>query len=103
MNPYIENEKNLPKDVVNNCRAYASLIEELEAIVYYIQREKNDDTTTDTDDNVSNLVEIFHHNSKEEKEHAAMLLEWIRRNDESGEWTDALQTFLFTVGKIKGR
>ncbi len=34
------------------------------------------------------------HNRDEEKEHAAMTLEWLRRND--AKWDEVLRTYLFT-------
>jgi len=54
-------------------RAIVSLQEELEAIDWYQQRA---DATRDPE-----LRRILEHNRDEEKEHASMLLEWIRRND----------------------
>ena len=40
------------------------------------------------------LKAILAHNRDEEKEHAAMLLEWIRRND--GAFEKELKDYLFT-------
>ena len=37
-------------------------------------------------------------NTNEEKEHAAMILEWIRRNDTA--MAEELKTYLFTSGKV---
>jgi uncharacterized protein len=54
-------------------RAVVSLMEELEASDWYAQRL---DATQDAE-----LRAILAHNGNEEKEHAAMLLEWIRRRD----------------------
>ncbi|HET8540846.1 MAG TPA: ferritin [Anaeromyxobacter sp.] len=54
-------------------RAIVSLQEELEAIDWYQQRI---DATEDPE-----LREILAHNRDEEKEHATMLLEWLRRRD----------------------
>ena len=54
-------------------RALTSLMEELEAVDWYQQRI---DLIEDAD-----LKDILEHNRDEEKEHAVMLLEWIRRND----------------------
>lgn len=54
-------------------RAYTSLQEELEAVDWYQQRI---DVIEDHE-----LKEILEHNRDEEKEHAVMILEWIRRND----------------------
>ena len=54
-------------------KARQSLIEELEAINWYETRiEEADD---------DKLKEILEHNRDEEKEHVAMLVEWIRKND----------------------
>ncbi|MEX0709442.1 MAG: encapsulin-associated ferritin-like protein [Woeseia sp.] len=54
-------------------RAITSLMEELEAVDWYNQRV---DACKDKE-----LAEILVHNRDEEKEHAAMVLEWIRRRD----------------------
>ena len=67
-------------------RAITSLMEELEAVDWYNQRV---DACKDTD-----LKEILAHNRDEEKEHAAMILEWIRRNDLS--FDKELKDYLFT-------
>jgi ferritin-like protein len=71
-------------------RALNSLIEELEAVDWYQQRVD----ATENDE----LRDILAHNRDEEKEHAAMILEWIRRNDEA--MAEELKTYLFTEGKI---
>ena len=55
-------------------RAIVSLMEELEAIDWYQQRA---DACKDPE-----LRAILAHNRDEEKEHAAMVLEWIRRRDD---------------------
>ncbi|MGA7296965.1 MAG: ferritin-like domain-containing protein [Rhodanobacteraceae bacterium] len=67
-------------------RAVVSLMEELEAIDWYNQRI---DACKD-----KALKAILAHNRDEEKEHAAMVLEWIRRRDDKldGE----LKDYLFT-------
>ena len=54
-------------------RAIVSLMEELEAVDWYNQRA---DACKDPE-----LKAILEHNRDEEKEHAAMVLEWIRRRD----------------------
>ena len=54
-------------------RAITSLMEELEAVDWYNQRV---DGCKDKE-----LKAILAHNRDEEKEHAAMVLEWIRRQD----------------------
>jgi ferritin-like protein len=74
-------------------RAIASLIEELEAVDWYQQRAdacKNNE-----------LKAILAHNRDEEKEHAAMLLEWIRRSDPS--FCKELKDYLFTEKTIAHR
>ncbi len=55
-------------------RAIDSIKEELEAVDWYNQRA---DATNDEE-----LKRILVHNANEEKEHAAMLIEWLRKNDE---------------------
>ena len=71
-------------------RAITSLIEELEAVDWYQQRV---DVIEDDE-----LKDILAHNRDEEKEHVAMILEWIRRNDEA--MAEELETYLFQKGKI---
>jgi uncharacterized protein len=71
-------------------RAIASLIEELEAIDWYNQRA---DACKETE-----LKAILLHNRDEEKEHAAMVLEWIRRNDPA--FAAELKDYLFTEKPI---
>jgi uncharacterized protein len=74
-------------------RAITSLMEELEAIDWYGQRV---DATGD-----AALREILAHNPAEEQEHAAMVLEWIRRHDPG--FDRHLREYLFTEGSIVGR
>jgi ferritin-like protein len=76
----------LSDETRNMHRAIASLIEELEAVDWYQQRA---DACTDP-----TLKAILAHNRDEEKEHAAMLLEWIRRKDAS--FSKELKDYLFT-------
>ncbi len=71
-------------------RAIHSLMEELEAMDWYSQRM---DVTDDEE-----LKRVLGHHADEEKEHAAMLLEWIRRRDP--EWDKYLRTYLFTSGDL---
>jgi uncharacterized protein len=54
-------------------RARTSLTEELDAIDWYQQRIS---ASKDPE-----LRRILEHNRDEEKEHAAMLMEWIRKHD----------------------
>lgn len=74
----------------NMHRALTSLIEELEAIDWYQQRV---DVCDDED-----LKKILAHNRDEEKEHASMILEWIRRQDKAFE--HELKDYLFKDGEI---
>jgi uncharacterized protein len=63
----------LKPETLNRHRAIASLMEELEAVDWYDQRV---DAAQDAE-----LRAILAHNRDEEKEHAAMVLEWLRRHD----------------------
>lgn len=74
-------------------RAIQSLMEELEAVDWYQQRV---DATTD-----EALREILAHNRDEEKEHAAMVLEWIRRHDPA--FDTQLKKYLFTTTSITAK
>jgi hypothetical protein len=71
--PFFEPLESLDPRHVDLERARKSLREELEAIDYYQERI---DATQD-----SSLKNLLEHNMNEEKEHAAMLMEWIRKND----------------------
>lgn len=71
-------------------RAVVSLMEELEAIDWYNQRV---DACRDPA-----LKAILAHNRDEEKEHAAMVLEWIRRHDSN--FSEKLRDYLFTEKQI---
>ena len=71
-------------------RAITSLMEELEAVDWYNQRV---DACKDQE-----LKKILEHNRDEEKEHAAMVLEWIRRRDPF--FDKQLKDFLFTSDPI---
>ena len=73
--------------------AVTSLMEEWEAVDWYRQR------TDDTED--LELKAILLHNAREELEHAAMVLEWLRRND--AEVDAQLKEYLFTEGSIAHR
>ena len=72
-------------------RAITSLMEELEAIDWYDQR-------IDASGNAE-LAAVLAHNRDEEKEHACMVLEWIRRHDEC--FDVYLRRYLFTSGAIE--
>ena len=66
-------------------RAIDSLREEVEAVDLYNQRA---DATQDEE-----LKKVLLHNAKEEKEHSAMLIEWLRKND--SELEAELKEYLF--------
>ena len=88
---HVPREK-LSKATMHLHYAITSLIEEFEAVDWYRQR------ADDCEDEA--LRAILLHNAKEELEHAAMVLEWIRRNDPE---TDAqLREYLFKDGDIAG-
>ncbi len=67
-------------------RALRSLMEELEAIDWYNQRV---DVCNDEE-----LKKILIHNQEEGVEHAAMVIEWLRRQDSVFE--KELKEYLFT-------
>jgi len=80
----------LKPETVDRHRAIASVMEELEAVDWYDQRV---DAAQDDE-----LREILAHNRDEEKEHAAMVLEWLRRRD--AKFDEHLRTYLFTKENI---
>jgi len=71
--PKYEDRKILKDETLDLERARRSLIEEFEAINWY--QERIEATKKES------LKKILEHNRDEEKEHAAMLMEWIRKND----------------------
>lgn len=71
-------------------RAIISLREELDAIDCYNQRAEICQSPE--------LTTILEHNRDEEKEHAAMLMEWIRRNDPC--FSEELRNVLFSETPI---
>jgi len=79
----------LSADVIDRHRAIASLGEELEAVDWYDQRVNG---TSD-----ASLAAVLAHNRDEEKEHAAMTLEWLRRDRVLDQH---LRTYLFTEEPI---
>ena len=85
-----EDEAVLTMETKDRHRAIVSLMEELEAIDWYGQRVE---ATTDRD-----LAEILAHNRQEEIEHAAMVLEWLRRHDVVVD--RQLRRYLFTAQPI---
>lgn len=87
---YTESAGSLDQKTLDEGKALQSLIEEVEAINYYNQRVA---TTPNAE-----LREILAHNRDEEIEHAAMLIEWLRRN--MTHWDDELKTYLFTTAPL---
>jgi len=85
-----ETEERLGAEVIDVHRAVVSIQEELEAVDWYNQRAH---ATDDTE-----LAAILEHHRDEEKEHAVMLLEWLRRRDPALD--RHLRTYLFTAGFI---
>ena len=88
-----EPAESMTPQVIDRHRAIVSIQEELEAVDWYDQR------AAATDD--ASLSAILAHNRDEEKEHAAMVLEWIRRHDPA--FDTKLREYLFTEGSIVGR
>jgi uncharacterized protein len=84
-------ESGLSAEILDRHRAIASAMEELEAVDWYDQRIE-----AATDPELRSLLE---HNRDEEKEHAAMVLEWLRRNDAG--FDRHFRKFLFSNGPIR--
>jgi ferritin-like protein len=82
----------LSPEILDRHRALVSIQEELEAIDWYAQRVE---AASNAD-----LAAILAHNRDEEKEHAAMVIEWLRRHDPVLD--RHLRTYLFTSGSVVG-
>jgi hypothetical protein len=87
---YTESADKLDQQTVDQAQALKSLMEEVEAVNYYNQRAA---LTPNPE-----LKELLKHNRDEEIEHAAMLIEWLRRNMEG--WDEELKTYLFTSAPL---
>jgi len=87
-----EQPDRLQPSTVDRHRALVSLQEELEAVDWYAQRAEG---TSDRE-----LASILVHNGNEEKEHAMMILEWLRRKD--AVLDGHMRTYLFTEAPIVG-
>lgn len=83
-------ESDLSDETLDRHRAIVSLMEELEAVDWYNQRVE---ATKD-----ASLAAILKHNRDEEAEHAAMLIEWLRRA--YPEFAHELKEYLFSEGDI---
>lgn len=90
---YHEDTASLKPATMDRHRAITSIMEELEAVDWYDQRV---DAAQDPE-----LAAVLAHNRDEEKEHAAMVIEWLRRRDP--EFDRHLREYLFTEGSITGR
>jgi ferritin-like protein len=86
-----EDAKALGPEILDRHRAITSLMEELEAVDWYDQR-----IAASTDDD---LKAVLAHNRDEEKEHAAMVLEWLRRHDPALDKN--LRKYLFSETPLK--
>ena len=71
--PRYEVAEDLSEDIKDLSRARQSLIEEIEAMMFYDERA---DATKE-----KGLKSVMEHNRDDEKEHAVLLLEWLRRHD----------------------
>jgi len=91
-NTYHEPLELLSGDTLDMHRAIVSLMEEMEAIDWYQQRA---DACTDPA-----LKAVLMHNKNEEIEHAAMVMEWIRRHNLH--FNDMMRKYLFTELPIAG-
>jgi ferritin-like protein len=80
----------LGPEVIDQHRAIVSIMEELEAVDWYNQRVH---AASDRE-----LAGILAHNRDEEKEHAMMVLEWLRRHDPKLD--EHMRTYLFKGGPI---
>jgi ferritin-like protein len=81
-----ESTDDLRPETRDRHRGIVSLMEELEAVDWYDQRI---DAAGNED-----LRGVLRHNRDEEKEHASMVLEWLRRHDQT--WDGFLRRYLFT-------
>jgi hypothetical protein len=85
-----EAAEHLSQRTIDMHRATVSLQEELEAADWYRQRA---DACND-----AALRDILLHHMREEIEHAAMLIEWLRRHEEN--FREQLATYLDSSGAI---
>jgi ferritin-like protein len=88
-----EAKEDMTPGTLDRHRGIVSLMEELEAMDWYQQRI---DAAGDPE-----LAAVLAHNRDEETEHAAMSLEWLRRQDPVLD--QHLRDYLFTSGSIVGR
>lgn len=81
----------LSQEILDRHRALSTIMEELEAIDWYDQRIAASSN--------AELRAVLTHNRDEEKEHASMLLEWLRRHDPA--FDRHLRAQLFREGPIQ--
>lgn len=86
-----EDKNALSQEILDRHRAISTIMEELEAIDWYDQRIAASSN--------AQLRAVLMHNRDEEKEHASMLLEWLRRHDTA--FDRHLRAQLFREGPIK--
>jgi len=79
-----EDAQILSPELKDRHRAIVSIMEELEAIDWYDQRVA---AASDAE-----LAAILAHNRDEEKEHASMVLAWLRRHDKK--FDEVLKTYV---------
>ncbi|MGC8628708.1 MAG: ferritin [Candidatus Micrarchaeia archaeon] len=84
-------EENVDEKTKDLSRARQSLIEELQAMMWY------DERVSATKDKT--LAEVLAHNRDDEKEHAVLLLEWLRRHDAALD--KELKEILFSNKELK--
>jgi ferritin-like protein len=80
----------LPAEVIEQRRAFETVIEELEAVAWYNERAAAS--------NSPDLAAVLIHNRNEEIEHAMMALEWLRRTMPAID--ENMRTYLFTSAPI---
>lgn len=83
----------LSNETMEMHHAIVSLMEEMEAVDWYRQR------ADDCED--EELKEILLHNMREEMEHACMVLEWLRRNND--DFAKQCKEWLYKEGPIISR
>ncbi|MDG7036691.1 MAG: ferritin [Nitrososphaerota archaeon] len=71
--PRYEDISHVDQRTAELSRARQSLLEEIEAIMFYDERASATKDET--------LKAVMEHNRDDEKEHFSLLLEWLRRND----------------------
>lgn len=84
-------EGSIEEKVKDLSRARQSLIEEIQAMMWY------DERVAATKD--KGLADVMAHNRDDEKEHASLLLAWLRRND--APLDKELKEILFSKKELK--